>query len=119
MKDLILDSLDTLLKINDELSLLDLDIEGFLRSLEKRMQELDPKFEIKITSSNNNASNVEEVISIFSWDKSKYPKENKTIRDLVTKFNEKFENTKMNIKSKSDEYSKKLDHYKTLIRSDT
>ena len=48
MKDLIMNSLDSLLKTNDDLQRYDLEIEGFLKTLEKKLLELNPKFEFRV-----------------------------------------------------------------------
>lgn len=104
MKQLVTDNLDTLFKTNDDLMRDEVEIEGFLKVLEKQILELSPKQELHVTMKAGTL-NINEAISEFSWDESKYPKNNKTISEIMNKINEKYSETRKTIKAKSDDYS--------------
>ena len=107
MKDLVTDNLDSLLKINDELIKNDSEIESFLKNLEKKIYELDPKQELSVNIKGTIVK-IEEGISQFSWDESRYPKNQKTIPDILNKINEKFNATFQNLKAKTEEYTNEV-----------
>ena len=111
MKDLLTDNLDNLLKINDELIKIDLDFEAYLRNLEKRIFDLDPKCDIQVNIKGSNYK-IEDAISLFNWDDGRYPKKQKSISDILTKINEKYTQTFQNLKSKNDEYMKEDNNLK-------
>ena len=117
MRELILNSLDSLLKTNDDLQRVDLEFESYLKTLEKRIMDLQPKTELKVAL-NQNPVKVEEAISAFQWEDSKYPKSQKSIEQVMEKFSEKLNTTKNTIKKISDNYSTKQDFYKNLMKSD-
>jgi len=117
MKELVLNSFDSLLKTNDDLQKLDLEIESYLKNLEKKIMDLQPKTELKVAL-NQNPVKVEEAISAFMWEDSKYPKSQKTIEQVMDKFLEKLETTRKTIKVKSDNYSAKKDLEKNLLKAD-
>jgi len=104
MKDLLTDNLDHLLKINDELITTDKEFEAYLKFLEKEILNLDPKCDIQVNVKGSNYK-IEDAISIFSWDDGRYPKKQKSISDILNKFNEKFTQTKQNLNSKKLEYT--------------
>jgi len=104
MKDLLTDNLDNLLKINDELITTDKEFEAYLKFLEKEILNLDPKCDIQVNVKGSNYK-IEDAISIFGWDDGRYPKKQKSISDILNKFNEKFTQTKQNLNSKKLEYT--------------
>jgi t-SNARE complex subunit (syntaxin) len=118
MRDLIMNSLDSLLKTNDDLQRLDLEMESFLKALEKRVLELHPKFEFTVNIKNN-PYKVEEAISSFSWDEQKYPKNQKSIEQIMDKINEKFNTTKNNLKVKTEDYQSECEKLKQKVKSDS
>jgi V-type H+-transporting ATPase subunit C len=111
MRDLLTDNLDNLLKINDELIKTDQDFESYLKKLEKRIIELDPKCDIQINVKGSNYK-IEDAISVFNWDDGRYPKKQKSISDILSKINEKYTQTFQNLKSKNDEYVRELTNLK-------
>lgn len=113
-----MNSLDSLLKTNDELQRIDLEIEAFLKNLEKQVLELQPKFEFTVNI-RNNPYKVEEAISSFSWDEQKYPKSNKSIEQIMEKIHQKYETTKQNLKTKKDEYQAEQEKLKLKMKSDS
>jgi len=113
-----MNSLDSLLKTNDELQRLDLEMESFLKSLEKRVLELQPDFEFTVNIKNN-PYKVEEAINTFQWDEQKYPKNQKTIEQIMEKITEKFTSTKSNLKTKSDDYQSECEKLKQKMKSDS
>ncbi len=113
-----MNSLDSLLKTNDELQRIDLEIESFLKNLEKKILELQPKFEFTVNI-RNNPYKIEEAISSFSWDEQKYPKSQKSIEQIMEKIYEKYNTTKNNLKVKSDEYQQEQDKLKQKMKSDS
>jgi V-type H+-transporting ATPase subunit C len=117
MKELILNSLDSLLRTNDDLQRVDLEFESYLKTLEKRILDLQPKTELKVAL-NQNPVKVDEAIAAFQWEDSKYPKSQKTIEQVMEKFSEKLTTTKVTIKKISDNLNTKLDLYKNLVKSD-
>lgn len=117
MRELILNSLDSLLKTNDDLMKVDMEFESYLKSLEKKIKDIQPKAELKVAL-NQNPVKVEEAISAFQWEDSKYPKSQKTIEQVLDKFTDKLMSTKNTIKKISDNYSTKQDLYKNLVKAD-
>lgn len=117
MKDLIMNSLDSLLRTNDELQRIDLEIESFLKQIEKKVLELNPKFEFTVNIKNN-PYKIEDAISSFTWDEQKYPKNQKTIEQIMDKIFEKYNTTKNNLKAKTDEYHTEQEKLKQRMKSD-
>ena len=115
MRDLLTDNLDNLLKINDELIKVDMDFEAYLKLIEKRLFDLDPKCDIQINVKGSNYK-IEDAISIFNWDDGRYPKKQKSISDILTKINEKYSQTYQNLKSKYEEYVKEDNDLKNKIK---
>jgi V-type H+-transporting ATPase subunit C len=117
MRDLIMDSLDSLLKTNDDLVRLDLEMESFLKALEKKCIELDPQFKFYVNIKEEMV-NIDDAIARFSWEEQKYPKNHKTIDEVVERINFKFNISKNNFKAKSDDYSSECEKLKQKIKSD-
>jgi V-type H+-transporting ATPase subunit C len=117
MRDLIMDSLDSLLKTNDDLVRLDLEMESFLKALEKKCLELDPQFKFYVNIKEEMV-NIDDAIARFSWEEQKYPKNHKTIDEVVDRINFKFTISKNNFKAKSDDYSSECEKLKQKIKSD-
>jgi len=117
MKDLIMNSLDSLLKTNDDLQRYDLEIEGFLKSLEKKLLELNPKFEFRVNIKNV-PYNLEEAISNFSWDEQKYPKNQKLIENILEKILDKYNTTRNFLKGKTDDYQAECEKLKQMMKSE-
>jgi hypothetical protein len=117
MKDLILNSLDSLLKTNDDLQRLDIEMESFLKALEKKVLEIHPKFEFIVTL-RNNAVKIQDAINSFTWDEQKYPKNQKTIEQIMDKIIEKFSTTRNNFKLRTDEYQADCEKLKQKMKSD-
>ena len=117
MKELIINSLDALLKTSDELQRIDLEIEGFLKQLEKKILELQPKFEFTVNIKNT-PYKIEEAISYFTWDEQKYPKHQKDITQIIEKLLEKYNITKSNLKGKTDEFVQEQEKLKNRMKSD-
>lgn len=118
MKDLITDNLDGLLKTNDELISFDLEIEAFLKNLEKRILELDPKQQLEVNFKGSKYK-IEDGIAQFSWDEGRYPKNQKTIDEILNKIKEKYNATRMNLKTKQDEYNNENEKLKQKMKSDS
>ena len=117
MKELIINSLDSLLKTSDELTKTDLEIESFLKTLEKKILELQPKFEFTVNIKNT-PYKIEEAISSFTWDEQKYPKHQKDIQQIIDKILEKYNVTKTNLKTKTDEFVAEQEKLKNRMKSD-
>jgi hypothetical protein len=117
MRDLIMDSLDSLLKTNDELIRIDSEIEGFLKSLEKKIVELEPKHEFQVNIKGTPIK-IEDGISHFAWDDNRYPKNQKTIDEILNKITEKYNATKTNFKGKLDEFTLESEKLKQKEKSD-
>lgn len=117
MKDLIMNSLDSLLRTNDDLQRIDLEVESFLKQTEKKVLELNPKFEFTVNIKNS-PYKIEDAISSFTWDEQKYPKNQKTIEQIMDKIFEKFNTTKNNLKAKTEEYQLEQEKLKARIKSD-
>lgn len=111
MKQLVTDNLDTLFKTNDDLMRDEIEIESFLKALEKQIMDLSPKHELHINMKSYSL-NINEAISEFTWDDNKYPKNNKTIADIMNKINEKYSETRKTIKAKTDDYNNSLNDLK-------
>ena len=117
MKDLIMDSLDSLLKTNDDLVRFDLEMEAFLKVLEKKCLELDPQFKFLVNNKDDVVS-VEDAIARFSWDEHKYPKNHKTIEEVIDRISYKYSITKTNFKTKTDAYTAECEKLKQKVKSD-
>jgi V-type H+-transporting ATPase subunit C len=118
MRDLIMNSVDSLLKTNDELQRIDLEIEAFLKNLEKKLLELHPKAEFTVNIKNH-PFKIEEAISSFSWDEQKYPKNQKSIEQIMEKIYDKYNTTRNNLKIKTDEYQAEQEKLKQKMKSDS
>lgn len=116
-KDIQVSTLDNLLKTSDELIKVQHDFESFLKGLEKRLQELDPNFQL-IVNLKNKQHKVKEAVLAFSWDDQKYPKSQKSINNLMEKLNEKLNSTKNNLKNKSDDYNSEIEKLKQKQKGD-
>lgn len=117
MKNLITSNLDSLLKTNDELIKDDNEIESFLKTLEKKIMEIDPKTELQVAV-RGNIFKIDEGITNFSWDENRFPKNQKTIDEILAKINEKYNATRQNLKVKQDEYNADAEKLKNKKRAD-
>ena len=110
MKELVNDNLDTLFKINDDLIRDEMEIEGFLKSLEKQLSDLtNNPLQIKFRGA---LLDPKKAITEFTWDEGKYPNRSKTIADIMHKINEKYTETRKTIKAKTDDYINSLNELK-------
>jgi len=115
MKDLVNDNLDTLFKINDDLIRDELEIESFLKSLEKQLADLTSNpLQIKFRGA---LLEPKKAITEFQWDEGKYPNRSKTISDIMHKINEKYTETRKTIKAKTDDYTNSLNDLKAKKKS--
>jgi hypothetical protein len=117
MKDLQVSSLDNLLKISDDVQKAQHDVESFLKSLEKRISELQNDYTL-IVNLKNKPHKLKEGILSFSWDDQKYPKTQKSIENVLEKINDKLNTTKGNLKTKSDDYNMEVEKLKQKQKSD-
>ncbi len=117
MKDLQLTSLDTLLKISDEVTKVQHEIEGFLKVLEKKLHDLAPETKLTVNLKNK-PHKIKEGILAFSWDDQKYPKSQKSIENVIEKLVDKLNTTKNNLKTKSDDYSAEVEKLKQKQKGD-
>ena len=108
--------MDSLLKVNDDLIKDDAEIEGFLKSLEKKIAELDEKPALYIQV-NNNSQKINDGIQIFEWDENRFPRNQKTIEEILVKINEKFNATRQNLKVKTDEFNLERDKLKAMEKA--
>ena len=118
MKNLITSNLDSLLKTNDQLIKDDNEIESFLKTLEKKIMEIDPKTELQVAV-RGNIFKIDEGIVNFSWDDNRFPKNQKTIDEILAKINEKYNATRQNLKVKFDEVASDNEKLKAKKRPDT
>ena len=110
MRELVNDNLDTLFKINDDLIRDEMEIEGFLKSLEKQLSDLtNNPLQIKFRGA---LLDPKKAITEFTWDEGKYPNRSKTIADIMHKINEKYTETRKTIKAKTDDYINSLNELK-------
>lgn len=117
MRELQMTSLDNLLKISDDVTKVQFEVEGFLKTLEKKLQELQPDYKL-IVNLKNKPHKIKEGIMAFSWDDQKYPKSQKSIENVIDKILDKLNITKGNLKTKSDDYSQEVEKLKQKQRSD-
>lgn len=108
---------DTMLQVSDELQKFDHDLEIYLRSLEKKIGELQEKFELTVNLKNTNYK-VEEALFKFIWDENKYPFHNKTVQEILKKMIDKFNVTSKMIKEKSESYQADAEKLKQRLKSD-
>lgn len=106
-----------MLKVSDEAASLDFEIESFVKTLEKKILELNPDFDYNVTIKHNSTP-IEDATLQFLWDDAKIPKEGKTVDELIKNITEKLENSKKNFKNKNDEYQLEKDKLKIKMRSD-
>jgi len=117
MKDLQLTSLDNLLKISDDVQKTQHEVEGFLKTLEKRISELSQDYTL-IVNLKNKPHKLKEGILSFSWDDQKYPKTQKSIENVLEKISDKLNTTRGNLKTKSDDYNMEVEKLKQKQKSD-
>jgi hypothetical protein len=117
MKLIIMDSLDSLLQIIDDMQKLDLEIEGFLKNMEKRLKELGHSDEIKIKNNKGNLA-IKDYLLTFDWDSNKFPKDHNTLTYIMSKIIEKFETTKVSFKTQNDDFFKDNETLKNMQKSD-
>jgi hypothetical protein len=118
MKDIELESLDSLLKINDDLIKLDSEMESFLKGLEKLGNELtNNKFILKVHIKNS-AVEVEKGIPQFQWDSQKFPIKN-SVENLMKRIVERLEASKSTINQKKTDYNKNQEELKNLTKCDS
>lgn len=117
MKDLQLSNLDTMLKTSDELIKSQNDFEGFLKNLEKKLQDLQSDYKL-IVNLKNKPHKVKDAIVAFSWDDQKYPRKGKTVENIMDKLTDKLTTTRNNFKTKSDEYYEEVEKLKQKQKSD-
>lgn len=117
MKLIIMDSLDSLLQIIDDMQKLDLEIEGFLKNMEKRLKELGHMDDLKIKNNKGNLA-VKDYLLTFDWDSNKFPKDHNTLNYITSKIIEKFETTKVSFKTQNDDFYKDNETLKNLQKSD-
>lgn len=117
MKDLKLSSLDNLLKVSDEISKVQFEIEGFLKALEKKLSDLHPEYKLSVNIKNK-PHKIKEGIMSFAWDEQKYPKGQKSIENVLERILDKLNTTKGNLKSKNDDYIGEVEKLKQKQKSD-
>jgi len=118
MKLIIMDSLDSLLQIIDDMQKLDMDIEGFIKNMEKRYKELEGgKDELKMKN-NRGTFPIKDYLLSFDWDSNKFPKDHNTLNYITSKIVEKFETTKISFKSQNDEFIADNEKLKQIMKSD-
>ena len=117
MKDLKMTSLDNLLKVSDDIAKVQFDIEGFLKSLEKKLGDLHPEYKLSVNIKNK-PHKIKEGIMAFSWDEQKYPKGQKSIENVLERILDKLNTTKGNLKTKADDYSAEVEKLKQKQKSD-
>jgi hypothetical protein len=117
MKDIELESLDSLLKINDDLIKLDSEIEIFLKGVEKLGNELTGNnFQLKIHIKNTPVE-IEKGITQFQWDSQRFPIKN-TVANIMNRIIERLEDTKSSINKQKDEFVKLQEKLKDLTKCD-
>lgn len=117
MRLIVMDSLDSLLQIIDDMQKLDVEIEGFLKNMEKRLKELGHNDEIKIKNNKGNLA-VKDYLLTFDWDSNKFPKDHNTLNYIMSKIIEKFETTKSSFKTQNDDFFKDNEALKNMQKSD-
>ena len=117
MKLIIMDSLDSLLQIIDDMQKLDLEIESFLKNMEKRLKELGHSDEIKIKNNKGNLA-IKDYLLTFDWDSNKFPKDHNTLNYIMSKIIEKFDTTKVSFKTQNDDFFKDNETLKNMQKSD-
>lgn len=117
MKELQLPTLDHLLKISDDVGRMQHEVEGFLKVLEKKLHDLQPDYKLTVNLKNK-PHKIKEGILSFSWDDQKYPKNQKTIENVLEKILDKLNTTKNNLKKKSDDYQQECENLKQKQKSD-
>jgi len=118
MKLIIMDSLDSLLQIIDDMQKLDLEIEGFVRNMEKRYKELEGGRDDLKMKNNRGTFPIKDYLLSFDWDSNKFPKDHNTLNYITSKIIEKFETTKVSFKNQNDEYIADNEKLKQIMKSD-
>ncbi len=113
-----MDSLDSLLQIIDDMQKLDLDIEGFIKNMEKRHKELDVGNEELKMKNNRGTYPIKDYLLSFDWDSNKFPKDHNTLNYINSKIIEKFETTKISFKNQNDEYIAENEKLKQIMKTD-
>ena len=118
MRGIIIESFDTLLQVNDEIAKFDHEVEFYLKTLEKKILDLEPGFDFSINY-RNNYYKVDKLLNHFSWDESRFPRNQKSIEDILQKMQSRFSTSTSSIKEKSDIHQNENEKLKQKIKSDT
>eukprot|EP00826_Nyctotherus_ovalis_P029873 TRINITY_DN2369_c0_g2_i6.p1 TRINITY_DN2369_c0_g2~~TRINITY_DN2369_c0_g2_i6.p1 ORF type:complete len:349 (+),score=123.83 TRINITY_DN2369_c0_g2_i6:120-1166(+) len=96
-------TVDTLIGLTDVIQKLDLNLEAIIKKVEKQHKELDPVWNVKI-STNEGDMDVLKYMQDFSWEDSKFPR-SKTLPELVRLLQEKINHLDNDIKKQITDYT--------------
>ncbi|KAF4756197.1 hypothetical protein FOZ62_009431 [Perkinsus olseni] len=109
-------SFDSLIRLVDDLSKQDSQVEAVLRRIERQLLELDPKTEFKVVSQRSSLS-CEEYISKFHWDDAKFPR-TRNIQDNLSLLLTSIQKLDEEVKSKSQTFSDLKTQYTQMSKKD-
>ena len=96
-------SFDSLIKLVDDLSKYDSQIESVVRRVERQAQELDPNSELAIYSQRSQAT-VADYVSRFKWDDMKFPR-GRTVQDNIQSLLTAVQKVDEEVKNKTQQYT--------------
>jgi hypothetical protein len=96
-------TVDTLIGLTEAIQKLDLNLEAIIKKVEKQYKDLDPVWNVKI-STNEGDMDVLKYMQDFSWEDSKFPR-SKTLPELVRLLQEKITHLDNDIKKQIADYT--------------
>lgn len=117
LRELQLTSLDNLLKISDEIGKVQHDIESFLKTLEKKLHDLQPETPLLVNIKNKPVKIKDGLIN-FSWDDQKFPISQKSIESVLERIIDRVNKTRDNLKSKTDDYTAENEKLKQNLKAE-
>jgi len=96
-------TVDTLIGLTEVILKLDLNLEAIIKKVEKQHRDLDPIWDVKI-STNEGDMDVFKYMKDFTWEDSKFPR-SKTLVELVKLLQEKITHLDNDIKKQISDYT--------------
>ena len=96
-------TVDTLIGLTEAIQKLDLNLESVIKKVEKQHKELDPTWDIKI-STNEGEIDVRKYMEEFNWEDSKFPR-SKTLPELIRLLQDKTTHLDNDMKKQIADYA--------------
>lgn len=96
-------SFDSLIKLVDDLSKYDSQIESVVRRVERQAQELDPTTELAVYTQRSQAT-ISDYVAKFKWDDMKFPR-GRTVQDNIQSLLNALQKVDEEVKNKTQQYT--------------